>query len=113
MSDNANKMGTSMESIQNAYNGFAKGQYQLLDNLKLGYGGTKTEMQRLLADAQKITGIKYDINNLSDVYSAIHVIQGELGITGTTANEAATTLSGSFGMMKASFTDLMGNLALG
>lgn len=77
------------------------------------YGGTKTEMQRLLADAQKITGVKYDINNLSDVYSAIHVIQGELGITGTTANEAATTLSGSFSMMKASFTDLMGNLALG
>ena len=77
------------------------------------YGGTKTEMQRLLADAQKITGVKYDINNLSDVYSAIHVIQGELGITGTTANEAATTVSGSFGMLKASFTDLMGNLALG
>jgi len=113
MSDNANKMGTSMESIQNAYNGFAKQNYTMLDNLKLGYGGTKTEMERLLADAQKITGVKYDINNLSDVYSAIHVIQGELGITGTTAKEAATTVSGSFGMLKASFTDLMGNLALG
>jgi phage-related protein len=85
----------------------------MLDNLKLGYGGTKSEMERLLSDAQKITGVKYDINNLSDVYSAIHVIQGELGITGTTANEAATTVSGSFGMLKASFTDLMGNLALG
>lgn len=75
MSDNANKMGTSMELIQNAYQGFAKQNYTMLDNLKLGYGGTKTEMERLLADAQKITGIKYDINNLSDVYSAIHVIQ--------------------------------------
>lgn len=113
MSDNANKMGTSMESIQTAYNGFAKQNYTMLDNLKLGYGGTKSEMERLLSDAQKITGVKYDINNLSDVYSAIHVIQGELGITGTTANEAATTVSGSFGMLKASFTDLMGNLALG
>lgn len=113
MSDNANKMGTSMESIQTAYNGFAKQNYTMLDNLKLGYGGTKTEMQRLLADAQKVTGVKYDINNLSDVYQAIHVIQSELGITGTTANEAATTVSGSFSMLKSSFTDLMGNLALG
>ena len=113
MSDNANKMGTSMDAIQNAYNGFAKQNYTMLDNLKLGYGGTKTEMQRLLADAQKITGVKYDINNLSDVYSAIHVIQDQLGITGTTADEAATTVSGSFTMLKSSFTDLMGNLALG
>ena len=84
-----------------------------LTQSKLGYGGTKSEMERLLADAQAITGVKYDINNLSDVYSAIHVIQGELGITGTTANEAATTVSGSFGMLKSSFTDLLGNLALG
>jgi phage-related protein len=113
MSDNANKMGTSMESIQNAYNGFAKQNYTMLDNLKLGYGGTKTEMQRLLADAEKLTGKKYDISNLSDVYEAIHVIQGELGITGTTANEAATTVSGSFNMLKSSWTDLLGNLALG
>ena len=96
MSDNANKMGTNMEDIKNAYNGFAKQNYTMLDNLKLGYGGTKTEMERLLADAQKITGVKYDINNLSDVYSAIHVIQGQLDITGTTAKEAATTISGSF-----------------
>lgn len=113
MSDNANKMGTSMEAIQNAYNGFAKQNYTMLDNLKLGYGGTKTEMQRLLADAEKLTGKKYDISNLSDVYEAIHVIQGELGITGTTANEAATTVSGSLNMLKSSFTDFLGNLALG
>ena len=85
MADNSNKMGTSMESIQMAYQGFAKQNYTMLDNLKLGYGGTKTEMERLLKDAQKITGVKYDINNLADVYSAIHVIQSELDITGTTA----------------------------
>ena len=96
MSDNANKMGTNMEDIKNAYQGFAKQNYTMLDNLKLGYGGTKTEMERLLADAEKITGVKYDINNLSDVYEAIHVIQGELDITGTTAKEASSTLSGSF-----------------
>lgn len=113
MSDNANKMGTSMESITMAYQGFAKQQYQLLDNLKLGYGGTKTEMERLLRDAEAITGVHYDINNLSDVYEAIHVIQGELGITGTTANEAATTLEGSFNSMKAAWTDLLGQIALG
>ena len=76
MSDNANKMGTDMELIQHAYQGFARGSYVMLDNLKLGYGGTKEEMERLLADAQKLTGVKYDISNLSDVYSAIHVIQG-------------------------------------
>ena len=103
MSDNANKMGTDMERITDAYQGFAKQNYTMLDNLKLGYGGTKTEMERLLADAQKITGIKYDINNLSDVYSAIHVIQGELDITGTTAKEAADTLTGSFSSMKTAF----------
>ena len=88
MADNANKMGTFMESIQFAYQGFAKQNYTMLDNLKLGYGGTKEEMQRLLEDAQKITGVKYDITNLNDVFQAIHVIQGELGITGTTAKEA-------------------------
>lgn len=113
MSDNANKMGTSMEDIKNAYQGFAKQNYTMLDNLKLGYGGTKTEMQRLLADAQKITGVKYDINNLADVYNAIHVIQGELGITGTTAKEAASTLSGSFSAMKASFKNALGQITLG
>ncbi len=113
MSDNANKMGTSMELIQNAYQGFAKQNYTMLDNLKLGYGGTKTEMQRLLADAQKLTGVKYDISNLSDVYEAIHVVQEEMGITGTTAKEAASTFSGSLASMKAAFSDLLGNLSLG
>lgn len=113
MADNANKMGTPLESIQMAYQGFAKQNYTMLDNLKLGYGGTKTEMERLLADAEKITGVHYDINELGDVYDAIHVIQGELGITGTTAEEAASTISGSIGMMKASWQDLLGNLALG
>lgn len=113
MSDNANKMGTDMERITDAYQGFAKQNYTMLDNLKLGYGGTKTEMERLLADAQKITGVKYDINNLSDVYSAIHVIQGELGITGTTAKESAETFSGSLQSMKAALKNVLGNLALG
>lgn len=113
MSDNMNKMGSNMEDIKNAYQGFAKQNYTMLDNLKLGYGGTKTEMERLLADAEKITGVKYDINNLSDVYSAIHVIQGELGITGTTAKEAETTLSGSLASMKAAFNNLLGNIAIG
>lgn len=113
MSDNANKMGTSMEAITTAYQGFAKQNYTMLDNLKLGYGGTKTEMERLLKDAQAITGVQYDISNLSDVYEAIHVIQGELGITGTTALEASQTLEGSFNAMKAAFADLMGQMALG
>lgn len=113
MSDNANKMGTDMESIQMAYQGFAKGQYQLLDNLKLGYGGTKTEMERLLEDAKALTGVEYNIDNLADVYSAIHVIQEELGITGTTATEASTTLTGSFNAMKAAAQNALGNLALG
>lgn len=107
MSDNANKMGTSMESIQNAYQGFAKQNYTMLDNLKLGYGGTKEEMQRLLEDAEKISGVKYDISNLSDVYNAIHVIQGEMGITGATAKEAATTISGSIASMKAAFDNFL------
>lgn len=113
MSDNANKMGSSMEDIKNAYQGFAKQNYTMLDNLKLGYGGTQEEMKRLLADAQEITGVKYDISNLSDVYSAIHVIQGELDITGTTAKEAATTLSGSLASMKAAFKNVLGQLTLG
>ena len=113
MADNVAKMGTPIESVQQAYQGFAKGQYQLLDNLKLGYGGTKTEMERLLKDAQAITGVEYDINNLGDVYDAIHVIQGELGLTGVAADEAAETLSGSFGAMKASLQNLLGSLALG
>lgn len=107
MADNANKMGTDMTSIQYAYQGFAKQNYTMLDNLKLGYGGTKEEMQRLLADAQKITGIKYDINNLNDVYQAIHVIQGKLDITGTTAKEASTTIEGSISSMKSAWTNLL------
>lgn len=110
MADNANKMGTSIEAIQNAYQGFAKQNYTMLDNLKLGYGGTKTEMERLLTDATKISGIKYDINNLNDVFEAIHVIQGELGITGTTAQEASETISGSLGMMKSAWSNLVSGL---
>lgn len=107
IADNANKMGTPMESITAAYQGFAKQNYTMLDNLKLGYGGTKTEMERLLADAQKLTGVKYDINNLADVYSAIHVIQGELGITGTTAKEAMSTIQGSLSMTKAAWENVL------
>lgn len=113
MSDNSNKFGTNIQDIQNAYQGFAKQNYTMLDNLKLGYGGTKTEMERLLADAEKISGQKYDISNLSDVYEAIHVIQGEMDITGTTSKEAASTLSGSFASMKAAAENFMGDLALG
>jgi phage-related protein len=107
MSDNANKFGTDMSSIQNAYQGFAKQNYTMLDNLKLGYGGTKTEMERLLKDAEKFSGVKYDINNLSDVYNAIHVIQEELGVTGTTAQEAEKTISGSVASMKAAFSNFL------
>lgn len=132
MADNANKMGTSMESIQNAYQGFAKQNYTMLDNLKLGYGGTKEEMQRLLTDAQELTGVKYDISNLSDVYEAIHEVQKELGISGitaeeaaeavrngtmteqeafdamgTTAKEASTTIQGSFAMTSAAWSNLV------
>lgn len=113
MSDNANKMGTDMQSIQNAYQGFAKENYTMLDNLKLGYGGTKQEMERLLADATKLTGVKYDISSLSDVYTAIHEIQNNLSITGTTALEANTTISGSFASMKAAFNDFLGSLTTG
>lgn len=113
MSDNANKFGSNMGDIQNAYQGFAKQNYTMLDNLKLGYGGTKEEMQRLLKDATKLTGVKYDINNLSDVYKAIHAIQKNLDITGTTAKEASSTFSGSFDSMKAAAQNLLGKLALG
>ena len=107
MSDNANKMGTSMEMIQNAYQGFAKQNYTMLDNLKLGYGGTKNEMQRLLEDAEKISGIKYDLSNFADLTEAIHVIQTEMGITGTTAKEASETISGSINMVKAQWKNLL------
>lgn len=107
MSDNANKMGTSMESIQYAYQGFAKQNYTMLDNLKLGYGGTKEEMQRLLEDAQKLTGVKYDISNFADVTQAIHAIQTELGITGTTAKEASSTIEGSLNSVKGAWNNLL------
>lgn len=113
MGDNANKMGTNMQDIQNAYQGFAKGNYTMLDNLKLGFGGTKTEMQRLLKEATKFSGVKYNIDNLGDVYEAIHVIQKEIGITGTTAKEANETLTGSLSAMTASFQNLIGNIAIG
>lgn len=111
MADNANKMGTSLDSITSAYQGFSKGQYTLLDNLKLGYGGTKTEMERLLQDAQKISGVEYNIDNLSDVYEAIHVIQTEMGITGTTAREASETIAGSTAAMKAAWSNLLTGIA--
>lgn len=113
ISDNVNKMGSSMESVTLAYQGFAKQQYMLLDNLKLGYGGTKTEMERLLRDAQALTDVKYDINNLADVYSAIHAIQEELGITGTTAKEAEKTITGSANMMKAAWQNVLSAIAGG
>ena len=107
MADNANKMGTSIESVQNAYRGFARGSYAMLDNLKLGYGGTRQEMERLLSDAEKLTGVKYDINNLNDVFDAIHAIQTELGITGTSAEEAMKTIQGSAAMTKAAWQNLL------
>lgn len=107
MSDNANKMGTDMTMIQNAYQGFAKQNYTMLDNLKLGFGGTKEEMQRLLQEAEKISGIKYDISNFNDIIEAIHVIQTEMGITGTTAKEASTTIEGSANAMKSAWTNVL------
>lgn len=113
MADNSAKLGTPLESIQQAYQGFARGQYQLLDNLKLGYGGSKTEMERLLSDAQKLTGVKYDINNLGNVYAAIHAIQEELGLTGVAAQEAQTTLTGSFNAVKAAWTNVLAGLTTG
>ena len=135
MSDNANKMGTNIEDIQNAYQGFAKQNYTMLDNLKLGYGGTKSEMERLLAEAEKLSGVHYNLDNLDDVYSAIHVIQGDLEISGrtaeeaaeiyertgrqvgeqlgTTAKEAETTLLGSLSSMKSAFSNVLGQLAIG
>lgn len=111
MADNANKMGTNMEDIQNAYQGFSKQNYTMLDNLKLGYSGTKSEMERLLQDAEKLTGVHYDINNLSDVYNAIHEIQKNLGITDTTAKEAMKTIDGAMKMTKASWDNLLTGLA--
>ena len=111
MADNANKMGTAMESIQNAYQGFAKQNYTMLDNLKLGYGGTKEEMQRLLTDAQKISGIEYDISSYADIVDAIHVVQEEMGIAGTTAKEAGETISGSIAATKSAWSNLVTGIA--
>lgn len=113
MSDNANKMGSDMESIQNAYSGFAKQNYTMLDNLKLGYGGTGEEMKRLLADASKISGIEYDISSYADIIDAIHVIQTEMDITGTTAKEASTTIQGSLASAKSSWQNLVTGIADG
>ena len=113
MSDNSNKFGTDMERITDAFQGFAKQNYTMLDNLKLGYGGTQSEMERLLADAQKISGVEYNIDNLADVYSAIHVIQEELGVTGTTALEASETFSGSFAQMKGALDNFLAVMTLG
>lgn len=116
MADNANKMGTSIGDIENAYKGFSKQNYTMLDNLKLGYGGTKSEMQRLLKDAQKIQKehgktVKYSIDSYADMVEAIHVVQEEMGITGTTAEEAGTTIQGSIGMMKAAWTNFLTGMA--
>lgn len=111
MADNANKMGTGMEMIQNAYQGFAKQNYTMLDNLKLGYGGTKGEMERLLADAEKLSGQKFDISSYSDIVDAIHVVQTEMGITGTTAKEAASTIQGSVSAAKSAWSNLITGIA--
>ena len=111
MSDNANKMGTDMESIKYAYQGFAKSNYTMLDNLKIGYGGTQEEMKRLLKDAQKISGQKYDISSFADITEAIHVIQTEIGITGTTSKEAASTIQGSVNAMKGAWQNLLVGMA--
>ena len=113
MADNSNKFGTNIVDIQNAYQGFAKQNYTMLDNLKLGFSGSKEGMQELLKSAEQITGKKYDINNLADVYDAIHVIQEDLGVTGTTSKEASETLAGSFSSMKAAATNFLGSLSLG
>lgn len=113
MADNAAKMGTDVGMIQNAYQGFAKQNYTMLDNLKLGYGGTKKEMERLLADAQALTGVEYNMDNLGDVYAAIHAIQQELGIAGVAAAEAEGTFTGSAGSMKAAWENLKADMALG
>lgn len=113
MADNSAKFGTDIGAVQSAYQGFAKGNYTMLDNLKLGFGGTKTEMERLLKTAQEITGVEYNIDNLGDVYEAIHVIQDELGVAGVAADEAKTTLSGSFGAMQAAASNFLASLSLG
>lgn len=117
MADNANKMGSDMQSIQNAYQGFAKQNYTMLDNLKIGYGGTKEEMERLLADAEKLQktklgiDVEYDVSSFADIVDAIHIIQEDMGITGTTAKEASTTIQGSISTMQAAWQNLMTGIA--
>lgn len=113
MSDNANKMGTDMDSITQTYQSLARGNYAMLDNLKLGYGGTKSEMERLMKDAEKLTGEHYTVGDFADTVKAIHAVQDSLGITGTTAREASTTIEGSFNSMKAAWQDVIGNIADG
>ena len=113
MADNSAKFGTDITSVQAAYQGFAKQNYTMLDNLKLGYGGTRSEMERLLADAEALTGVHYDIDNLGDVYSAIGAIQENLGVAGVAAQEAQTTFTGSFGAMKASAENLLASISMG
>jgi phage-related protein len=111
MADNVNKMGTDMEAVQNAYRGFSRGNFSMLDNLALGFSGTKAGMQELLDQAQKISGVEYDISSYSDIVEAIHVVQEEMGITGTTAQEASDTLQGSLSQMQAAWTNLTAGLA--
>ena len=111
MADNANKLGTDMEAVQNAYRGFSRGNFTMLDNLALGYSGTRAGMQQLLEDAQAISGVEYDIDSYSDIVEAIHTIQEEMGIAGTTANEASETISGSLGAVQASWQNLITNVA--
>ena len=113
MADNSAKMGTDIQSIQSAYQGFAKQNYSMLDNLKLGYGGTRSEMERLLKDASKLSGVEYDISNLGDVYEAIHVIQEELGVAGVAADEAKATLSGSANAVKAAWQNVLASMSMG
>lgn len=118
MSDNANKMGTNMDSVMQTYQSISRGNYAMLDNLKLGYGGTKTEMERLITDAERMRAemgqpIDYDISSFSDVVSAIHDIQTSMGITGTTSKEAATTITGSLNMLKASWNNTLTALTVG
>ena len=113
MADNANKMGTAIDSIQHTYSSLARGNFAMLDNLKLGYGGTRKEMERLLADAQKLTGQEYDISNFADITQAIHAIQTEMGITGTTVKEGSTTITGSAMQMKAAFDNMLTAFASG
>ncbi|NYS34099.1 phage tail protein, partial [Streptococcus danieliae] len=108
MADNAAKMGTDIGMVQQTYQSLARGNYAMLDNLKLGFGGTKSEMERLLKTAEELTGKKYDISNFADITEAIHAVQESLGIAGVAAEEARTTLSGSFGAMKAAWENTMG-----